>query len=407
MTRKINLLLLLFLIAGITFAETPIIYQASIEVLTPQEFNCFAITPELYHLSRNQLGDIRIFNQSKIEIPYFIQRLEPKKMNIISESTLTPIGARREKDRDVYDFKTASTEDQDIFLSALEVQVNTPADYLFEAQIWGSYNQEDFTWITTEPIYRVTGGKQSLITFKSEVDYIYYRVTTDQAKSDLVDMSVQGIRYTDKLLMPSSSSIIQADYQVEEQEKQTQITITDYANLPITKLILHADGRFFRNVTVDYYSLDMKFKTYRATLSQTPEMGSGAIKLPETFTDYQKIVLTISNGDNAPLDLSSIDLEYTPDYLYFENQTDGTFRLQLGDESVEAPVYDIGYFKDEISAKTQVNSKVAHVEKIDKSDEELLDSSMSDRLKRTLLNGVIILAGAVLIFISLKAVKNK
>lgn len=94
-----------------------------------------------------------------------------------------------------------------------------------------------------------------------------------------------------------------------------------------------------------YYEL----QSYFELSSKQPSI----LELPGIQAD--EFLITVENDDNPPLDLSSTNVYQLNRYLTAWLKK-GTYKIKIGDHTLPAPTYDIGYFKDSIPAQPQVLS---------------------------------------------------
>jgi hypothetical protein len=89
---------------------------------------------------------------------------------------------------------------------------------------------------------------------------------------------------------------------------------------------------------------------YQSTLKGTePLKNSLAVRISQP---YDTLSLMIENGDNPPLKIQSITLEYAADTLIFEPAKGKTYDLLYGNPNAPKPQYDLEQFKSEIVQQT-------------------------------------------------------
>jgi len=136
------------------------------------------------------------------------------------------------------------------------------------------------------------------------------------------------------------------DFRTEEEGRFTHIHIEGLKHLRLSEIIIDTDSMFRR--TVEARSFNIRRELYNLPLGDevsrdTSMLLEGNISWDDIFT------LIIHNGDDRPINITGITVIYYADELIFENNDSAIFTLHFGaGSSVQAPVYDIARFSDEI-----------------------------------------------------------
>lgn len=137
--------------------------------------------------------------------------------------------------------------------------------------------------------------------------------------------------------------------QRDSSDGYTYIRVKQKADYPVEKIRLVLSGpKFFaRQMTV--------FRGETATGTETIVAGtlySGADGLREIgLRKMKSFLMTIENGENPPLQVDSVAIQFTEQALVAYLEKEKRYSLVGGDSSLAAPAYDLALFRDSIPAK--------------------------------------------------------
>ncbi len=389
--------------------EAEILLTPNLTVSPEGDYVALTIPPSVYKNAKGDLSDLRLLNDKGENLPYAFLHERPSYLEAQTTHELTVVEARREKSRDVYDFKTGSSLSQDILLDGLDIWVDQEGDYLFEVIIWGSYDGLSFEKISAGTVYRVKDNRNSFLDFDQSHKFTTYRIETNQPTTSLVPLRVSG-KYRTQALKPvafegaSEVSYLAKFSQVEE-DKITKLTIEDGANLPVTYISLETKTLYRRAVRVYANSLEdsdllfdgegARFNLDNGSLIEPP-IG---ISSPEN--GFKTLVIEIENKDDAPLKIDQIRVTYQPNQLVFKILPNQKYRLSYGDFSREAPQYDLPLVVENLQEHIVAEVTIGSILQISKPD---IEQKIED--SKLIFNFAIIIAALLLGSISLIALKN-
>jgi hypothetical protein len=135
------------------------------------------------------------------------------------------------------------------------------------------------------------------------------------------------------------------EFTVETQDKTTRILIEGLKNLRLCDLQIETDSMFIRKarasrgIEKELYNLSINGTTYTDTV----------LPLNRRVSESDIFTVSISDGDDEPVNITGIIVRYYADDLVFQGNAGGVYRLEFGaDLSRAAPVYDIERYKNEI-----------------------------------------------------------
>ena len=329
-------------------------YFKEIEVDGNSEYKEFYITEDIYFKSKNDLGDIRILDNTGEEIPYVIEKKDIGYNNIektVSVGNIISETTKEEKMETVFKFLPQSELD-DVFGNRIEIKPKR--NFYFEYELLGSSNGKNWEYITYGEIYKTPDRENLLIDFPAE-KYTYYKLITDLSKESNFKGAVLKLYGSEK--KETETILVKLQYQSEEKDKVSIITIKTN-NLPISKVYLKANGEFKRN-----YSIGNSYYHRTGTIFKVGSKENMEIDLRK-ISRSEQMVLEIKNGDSKSLLINEIQGEYIPAKLMFKAEKNGKYKITFGDENLYKPKYDLEEFSSMIEERDLVTvSKMNILEK--------------------------------------------
>ncbi|BBA51840.1 hypothetical protein [uncultured Fusobacterium sp.] len=329
-------------------------YFKEIEVDGNSKYKEFYITEDIYFKSKNDLGDIRILDNTGEEIPYVIEKKDIGYNNIektVSVGNIISETTKEEKMETVFKFLPQSELD-DVFGNRIEIKPKR--NFYFEYELLGSSNGKNWEYITYGEIYKTPDRENLLIDFPAE-KYTYYKLITDLSKESNFKGAVLKLYGSEK--KETETILVKLQYQSEEKDKVSIITIKTN-NLPISKVYLKANGEFKRN-----YSIGNSYYHRTGTIFKVGSKENMEIDLRKISRSKQ-MVLEIKNGDSKSLLINEIQGEYIPAKLMFKAEKNGKYKITFGDENLYKPKYDLEEFSSMIEERDLVTvSKMNILEK--------------------------------------------
>ena len=329
-------------------------YFKEIEVDGNSKYKEFYITEDIYFKSKNDLGDIRILDNTGEEIPYVIEKKDIGYNNIektVSVGNIISETTKEEKMETVFKFLPQSELD-DVFGNRIEIKPKR--NFYFEYELLGSSNGKNWEYITYGEIYKTPDRENLLIDFPAE-KYTYYKLITDLSKESNFKGAVLKLYGSEK--KETETILVKLQYQSEEKDKVSIITIKTN-NLPISKVYLKANGEFKRN-----YSIGNSYYHRTGTIFKVGSKENMEIDLRK-ISRSEQMVLEIKNGDSKSLLINEIQGEYIPAKLMFKAEKNGKYKITFGDENLYKPKYDLEEFSSMIEERDLVTvSKMNKLEK--------------------------------------------
>jgi len=309
-----------------------------VRIAQPDRQNFFIVDEEIWHYSRTELGDLRLYDgETPVEYALSEQRagvsseeVEAKILNLGSVRGHTEFdldaGGLAEYDRirlrlDAHDFvATASVSGGGALGKTSEVELPPSTLYAFTKEQLGSNSQLKLP--------------------TSSFRYLHVRIS-----SGIRPEQVKGAAIYNLHEQKASWTKVGSCAAPEAKSRKTLITCTAPVPVPLSRILLQVapeQVNFRRVVSVEDREGQQiasgeisRVRLNRAGILVTSE--ELAVNLggsPGTFT------LVIDNGDNPPLRILSAQPFSLERRVYFDPQGKNTFTLYYGDEKLPAPVYD-------------------------------------------------------------------
>lgn len=308
-------------------------------------YKALALTPEIYARAASpDLSDLRLTDAAGRPVAYFIHSGEQTRDD---ETVIYPMAntAFMEQDSfEVFDFEVQQTAPLTDVL-ATSISFSTDADaFAARISLLGSLDGQHWQSICEDTLYRVDGHEKLELAFGQPLRYTYYRLRVPRAAEHLLlngaSLQFSVEREQTALLTKEFTPI----FSVRTEGKETMLTLKGLKNLRLTALALETDSMFQRNVSC---ALGEK-RLYRLTFGDTAYADTTLPLGGEPYTS-DSLTLTIANGDDLPINLRSVTVQYRADELIFEGGNP-PYTLTFG-EAQPAPQYDIASYREQVLAQ--------------------------------------------------------
>jgi hypothetical protein len=194
-------------------------------------------------------------------------------------------------------------------------------------------------------LYVVDSKSKLEINFYRPQKYTHYRL---KFANNLEQISFYAVNLVYSLQLSEETFFIESfkpKFTVETKDKITKLLIEDVKNLRLCDLQIETDTMFIRKVKVhngnekELYNLSVNGTTYTDTV----------LPLNRKVSEDDIFTVSISDGDDKPVDIKSVTVRYYADDLVFQGEARSVYKLEFGEDFKRAaPVYDIQRYKNEI-----------------------------------------------------------
>ena len=319
-------------------------HSATAEDTGENRYKSVRLTPEVYQNASAELSDLRLYDALGEQVPYFIRSGNTVEWAEARTYPMEVLRAYPQDDAFLFDLQAVQTDAlTDVEATSLVLSTDS-GPFAKEVVLLGSADGTHWREVCRDTVYRVENQEKLEIVFPAPQKYTFYRVSLSNNLEE-ISLSEASLRYSAK--EGGERAFIEAitpAYTVEQKERQTLITLTGIKNLRLAGLHLEADGMFLRRVSTplaekELYQLNFSSVAYRD------------LYLPLGGAPWREdtLQITVENGDNKPVTLGRVVVEYYADELVFEGGN-GPYRLQFG-EPLEVPSYDIESYRAQVLAQ--------------------------------------------------------
>ncbi len=314
---------------------------------------CVPLDADLFAHAAPQLADLRLY-QGSVETPYAVRQAAPIQ---IAAQLILPINLGVQGRNTVFD--AAMPEGN---YSEVELGISAK-NFLATVTVTGSRMQGDAqgTKLGSFTIFDLSGQKLGRSTAlhlpPSDFRYLHFRITGPVSPGTITGLSTLRLP-----IRETTYQTVARSARFQEENRRTIVNFTVPAHVPVDRILFTSGPElrsFSRDVMVSVQPTDPPRNTDDAEPSQ-PRTFSGTLIRLHTSENGQKIdeeqlaidtplaaepaptkwVVTVDNGDDMPLPLSSVQLAMLEHELCFEADGHSRYALFYGDPALQAPRYD-------------------------------------------------------------------
>ncbi len=412
MRNKVAMALLMTLTISLfaAEAETPDSewkWQREIMTDTTSGFNRLELPPEIYKKSQLDLWDLRIIDEKGTVVPYFLESNRKTSTTTEDSYSFTSTGDFRKKADTIFDFQGHPTAGTDLLINHLTVATDFTEDFFKYVELYGSHDGKHWEWIENSSLYRVDGNDQFLIDVGTSQKFTNYRIVILNNAEGIRLSGLSGMLISESEVQTAHQRIITASqFQRREVGTATEIQIKNVDNLPVNAMSIEASGLFKRPCQIVSGENEAVATVFGSGyLFQSTLKGSEPLRNSLPVSIYQPVdslTLVIENGDNPPLDIQSVTLEYVSDAVVFQTVQGKTYTLQYGNPSATKPQYDLEQFRGEISLQ-QIGTAVLNAEKAVAVSKQPSKTVVN---QKAIFSGVIFLVALVLALFAIRGMRK-
>ena len=349
--KAINFFLFL-LFTGISFAQYSA--TATIKKVNENGFHKIALSPEIRSFSKEDLGDLRIYDSKNKEVPYAIFNSvshdlpnDFEKYRIVSKSSVP-----NKKTAVVIEVAKENYTEVALVIGNSEITKFYSISGSDDLKNWyGLVNKAQLVDYKTSTSSKVT----RLIQFP-KTSYRYIKIEFDDTKTLPINILEAGA-YFEKLvyLKTNKNTINSIRIQKTEAFKKTIYQLNSNQPQIINQLVFDIENpAFYKRNGIVYKNEILKRKrkttTYRSELAQLElnSENSDTLSLPQLFdTEW---FIEIDNQDNPPLEIKKIHFLQNILVLVADLKTNESYTIKTGNTQLSTPSYDLSYFSNKIKS---------------------------------------------------------
>ena len=233
----------------------------------------------------------------------------------------------------------------------------------WKVKLEGSQNLTN--WFTIADNYRVLSIKNEITDFQftdvlvPNSQYRYYRLSVPgKLNPELMIASIERQEITEGTYR--DYAIRKLAIHQNKETKQTEITIELPQPVPVSQVKIGVKDRFdyYRPITIEYLADSVKYE--HGWELNYGNLASGTLNSLEknefhfNSVTTQKLKVLISNFDNRPLNIDTINLSGYVYELVARFTEPANYFLAYGNKAAEIPNYDIDRFTDKVPAQLKI-----------------------------------------------------
>jgi len=343
--RIVSILFISVLLCANALAADALRNTATIENNGESRYKSVRLTPEIYNAANSDLSDLRIKDSAGEYAPYFIRAGGGTEYETVGQThPMSLINSYTRDDNFYFDYVISNIPNHDIAATSIELTTKNTG-FAKHIEIFGSYDNIHWEFIQNDSIYKIDDKSKLNIEFNHLQKFTHYRFrlgnNLERISFDSVTLIYNFITQEDIYFIEE----ILPGFNVEEKEGITHIYIDGLKNLRLAEITIDTDSMFQRIVSAPF---GVSKELYNLTFSDTTYTDA-IIPFNRQIVHGDTFLLTIRNGDDSPISINEINVRYYADELVFESRGSDRYTLHFGaDDTVNAPVYDIVRYKDEI-----------------------------------------------------------
>ncbi|MEZ2335179.1 hypothetical protein AB6735_06070 [Mucilaginibacter sp. RCC_168] len=325
-------------------------YQAALPKVDSTGFYRITLQPAFVAKAKADLSDVRIVDAKGNFIPY-IQAGSLPQRNQKSFVLFNQIDARLSTDTGttfIVENKTGLALDR-LWIKLQNTAVQRKVNLVGSDDLkqWFAIQEEI---PLQEAVVNSEGTYMQSLSFPAS-NYRYFKLLVNDKNKAPIKFLQAGI-YTEYAATLNYAPISPVQLTRVDSNKTSYITLKLNDNYQVNKLHLNITAPKYFKRDVSVYQVIGRDKQLLSEAELNSAKGTDLLIAAKS----NQLIIQINNGDNLPLTISSIDAYQSAESLISYLDDKQSYRLLTGDQSVQAPEYDLKFFADSIRDNTpQIN----------------------------------------------------
>lgn len=331
------------------FDKAALMYSRPIDGVSAPGLYRVEVDPALYrHVKSDALDDVRIAAPDGSEVAWLLRRVPPPAQAVEHAVTLVdPVTLPDGSTRATLDLGAPGLKHSEV-----QLKLDGDGDFFRKTRIESSNDEQSWALLTEGAyVFRVnTGSEQTTLRYPLS-DARYLRVTLLPAAGSAVRISGASTAFNPPEArvplrrLESVTPLPPDDAAAAPVKGETRLLFDlGAAGVPIAALELDVgNGQFERHALLASATQKAYWVPVGSTLLYRVPTGSRReenLSLPGGATRKRFLRVTITNGDDAPLEVRAAHPEYIAEELVFRAPAAGKYTLYAGGE-LAAPAYDL------------------------------------------------------------------
>ncbi len=351
-TMKANKFLLLLLITGISFAQHTA--TATIEKVTESGFHKIALSPEIRSFSKEDLGDLRIYDSNNKEVPYAIFNSVSHNLlnNFENYRIVSKSSVPKKKTSIVIEVAKENYTEVALVIGNSEITKFYSVSGSDDLKNWyGLVNKEQLGDYKTSVSSKVIRSIQF-----PKTSYRYIKIDLDDTKTLPINILEAG-RHFEKLVYLKTKKNSLNDIRIKKTEDVKKTIYQINSNQPqiIDQLLFAIKSPTYYKRSVTIYKNEIlkrkrKTTTYRTDLAhfELNSENKDTLSVPQFFE--KEWFIEIDNQDNPPLEIKKLNFLQNILVIVADLKSNETYTVKTGNPQRNTPSYDLSYFSNKIES---------------------------------------------------------
>jgi len=347
MKKNNTLIIVLFFISLSLFSQENEQYKAVIKNDNIKGYKFVELTPNIKSIANFDLSDLRILDDQKKQIPYFLQEESfsvvdsfiPLKNKISFKKDFTKIIINN-SDGKLFNHFTFKISNADVNKSC---------------KIEGSNNNKKWFVVSEKIHLSLNNNSDKAFNYYNiefpNIDYKYIKLVINDSLS--APIHIKEIGYFNRKIIRKETTFntLKYTYNISQKEKHTIIHVKAGKAFEINKIdfsiiapeLYKRDITFFTLKTRNKKEVRQIFKRFTLSSENKNTFRSLNIK-------HKDFWMEINNKDNQPISIDKISFYQKITYLIADLKANKSYTIVAGDKNLKKPVYDLVNFKDKIKS---------------------------------------------------------
>jgi len=397
-----RLLFLILLVSPPAFAQ--LVAEAPLDSVKADGFHTISLPPGITGLLNQQLSNIRVLNEDSVEAPYLNMVDNPDYSNV----EWRPFKMEKERKKGCCTIITLINVEKN-HLDNFLLRVKN-ARVAKTAQLRGSDDKK--TWYALVEDLQLHFGhlKTSVVTEVFDFplsNYTYYQLTINDSTTSPLNI-VGALRTHEDIIHSMFVEVpnVSISYVDSVEDHATWATVRFDRAQYVDRLEFDIQGPhlYKRRATIFRKQEYQEGKKKRTRLDelQSFDIISGQSRPLAIYAKEKELFIRVENDNNQPLQFKQVGAYQLKHYLIAWLEASHKYRLVIGEENMQAPVYDLEFFRDSIPARP-AELEVGEIRNIVKP----VEVSPTYFTNRNIIWIAIIVVAAVLGAMSVRMLKEK
>lgn len=342
---KIKLILVIILLCQITTAQLSN-FKAKINPNSKSGYHKIKLSPELVAVSNPDLSDIRVLDKTGHQVPYYVEYSQPSAIIKIDKKVfeLKQYKLNKFSIIEFQNFPQRLIDNISLIINNTKINKQVTVLGSLDNKNWYSLIDKEIL----SDLYDNNSTKIEKNISLPKSNYSYYRVLIND--SNTAPIVINEI-FNNEFTQENRHKIYQIKgHKLSYFNKGNDNIIEFNSNYKykIDELTINTKNKelFDRRISI-LTETKIKKRTQSQVVYESHITNNNSNFTGLNLTE-SKFKIEISNGDNQPLDIKSIDFYQYPIFLVSELDSTQNYTIITGDKSATAPSYDIVNFKDKI-----------------------------------------------------------